>query len=265
MECQQVSERLSSFHDGELSEPAAREIQAHLASCRDCRQKLADMQALSRLVQEAQVPVPADLWHKIDARQNPADPAAPGRTRPRWWAMATAAAVLMAVGIILRLTSSTENHGQMQAVFARFFAAYHRDPEFANRVFLAEYAHEEANDALAQTLLGGPSITRRTSLAGCSLRERHVISMPCCRCLQSVYERKTGPPLVIFEHTEPRPEWFGPGTSEVVKCPEGTLCQIKAPHGTAITFKFGSHHVTVFGAKGLDEGREILRELGAAG
>jgi anti-sigma factor RsiW len=47
MECK-YRERLSAFHDGELPEAAARELERHVAECAACAAELAEMRELSR-------------------------------------------------------------------------------------------------------------------------------------------------------------------------------------------------------------------------
>jgi anti-sigma factor RsiW len=65
-------ERLSEYHDGELS-PADRELcEAHLAECESCRAALEDIREMTNLARaDEDVVAPNDLWPEILARIQP--------------------------------------------------------------------------------------------------------------------------------------------------------------------------------------------------
>jgi anti-sigma factor RsiW len=51
-----VSAWLAAYHDGELAERRAQQVEAHLAGCAACRAELESLRALSALLQESPAP-----------------------------------------------------------------------------------------------------------------------------------------------------------------------------------------------------------------
>lgn len=95
---------LSAWRDGELPPDEAAELEAHLASCAECRAALADLEALVAAAPDYRgAPPRADLWDGI-AAQIEADRVveftggAPVRRRWSWPARIAAAVGLMALG-----------------------------------------------------------------------------------------------------------------------------------------------------------------------
>jgi Putative zinc-finger len=67
MNCEQIQELLSRFHDGELGPADRAAIELHLASCVVCPGELATIAELSELARTAGAPEPpADLWSRIE-------------------------------------------------------------------------------------------------------------------------------------------------------------------------------------------------------
>jgi anti-sigma factor RsiW len=56
MNCTAIRKKLSAFEDGEVSSPLRFEIEAHLATCPDCLQALADLQHLWLALEDAVQP-----------------------------------------------------------------------------------------------------------------------------------------------------------------------------------------------------------------
>jgi anti-sigma factor RsiW len=89
------SYRISSYYDGELSPPAARDMEAHLAECEQCRRELADLRALSPRLAAAGMAEPSDemmeRWKAGTGRQQDRS-----IRRMAGWMTAAAAALLFA-------------------------------------------------------------------------------------------------------------------------------------------------------------------------
>ena len=97
MTCRECDERLDALLDGELPPVDRQAVEAHLAGCPTCRallQDLRDLQAVARAAPRA-VPAPEAAWEVVRAHR----PAGLQRrvTLPAW-ALAAAAAVLVAIG-----------------------------------------------------------------------------------------------------------------------------------------------------------------------
>jgi len=65
-----IVELLSAYYDGELSDERRAEVEVHLQSCATCRERLAELQALSNLLSAYSVEVGAaeDFWQKLSPR-----------------------------------------------------------------------------------------------------------------------------------------------------------------------------------------------------
>lgn len=77
---------LPRYHDGELSEEAARRVELHLAGCAACRAELAALREMSRLLAGAVEPLPAAaaeaaaLWQAVQPRLGEQREPVPWRT-----------------------------------------------------------------------------------------------------------------------------------------------------------------------------------------
>lgn len=50
MKCQEISEKISAYHDGELDPRRTREVQTHLRDCQSCRQQLEELSVVDGLL-----------------------------------------------------------------------------------------------------------------------------------------------------------------------------------------------------------------------
>lgn len=92
--------RLASYQVGLLSAAERKRLEAHLATCADCRQELADLEATTRLLGRVKpVDAPAPTWGQVQSRLTP-------RRRQRsplrqWSPVFAAALVLLMIGVAL--------------------------------------------------------------------------------------------------------------------------------------------------------------------
>ena len=156
-------EELIDVADGAAPEPP------HVASCEPCRQQLADARAMMAVVGDVEVPEPSPLfWDHFSARVSEAV-AAEAAPASRWFAswrvmapiaaLATAAAVVIAVGVNRRLepaapvpvtapsNAQVETPVEPRALLSDDSA----DPGFA---FVANLADSADVDAATLTTLG---------------------------------------------------------------------------------------------------------------
>lgn len=69
MRCRKAEFLISDYVDGSLGPADAARLEAHLATCADCRSVLADLRALVRGAGTIETPdVPAEAWSRIRAR-----------------------------------------------------------------------------------------------------------------------------------------------------------------------------------------------------
>src|ERR1043165_8769082 len=103
MTCDQANQ-IHAYHDGELPADQRASVQAHLRECAECRELLAQLQALSSLFVSARLdPMPNDAIDRLEAAWDAAQDRAILRISS--WLTAAAAAVL--VGAIVLLPKET--------------------------------------------------------------------------------------------------------------------------------------------------------------
>jgi hypothetical protein len=97
-------ERLSAWLDDELSADQRAEVDAHLAACAECRERLAELGAVDALARELPAEAPAGYFEELPSRlrarlESGRRPAAlpPSSWRPPVWTWAAAAALILAV------------------------------------------------------------------------------------------------------------------------------------------------------------------------
>lgn len=104
MDCEQALEAVSAALDGELSQSAWVELEAHLSVCPQCRALAEDLRALSATLEEAEAVPPPGLSARVMERIAAEDkvvplPAAHRRSGWRRWAgLAAMAALVVCVG-----------------------------------------------------------------------------------------------------------------------------------------------------------------------
>ncbi|MFV1965052.1 MAG: anti-sigma factor [Pirellulaceae bacterium] len=150
MNCSDVQERLSEFHDRELASVKRRQLRGHLARCPVCTDVLTGYQNLTWLCRRLPDPVlDAGLWPRIvTALQAGSNPPLVER-RGSWTfipiaVVSIATAVLVFMGFTLFLSGddptfrrSTDH--QMAVNFEGFLDRFSRDPQIAQQELLDNY------------------------------------------------------------------------------------------------------------------------------
>jgi len=102
MSCAEMIERVSAYHDGELSDPERRAVEEHLAGCEACRRRLADYDALDAALRA----LPDVAASPAFARRLGGRVRGRGRVFPlfdlKTLSLAAAAVVLLTVGVMVR-------------------------------------------------------------------------------------------------------------------------------------------------------------------
>lgn len=97
MRCSEVQEKLALY-----SEPQA-EIEAHLQSCEDCREVLAEYQLISSLLKERKARMPEDFIEKAFAALD-AEPAPKQKAKFHWFSLPSVGiGAAVAAGLVLAL------------------------------------------------------------------------------------------------------------------------------------------------------------------
>ncbi|MCD6553041.1 MAG: zf-HC2 domain-containing protein [Anaerolineae bacterium] len=82
---QQIIDQLSAYHDGELPSAQQTQVETHLRTCATCRERLAQLQALSALLTAYTVEIEAteEFWERLEPRLPTRARTAPARVRQR--------------------------------------------------------------------------------------------------------------------------------------------------------------------------------------
>jgi hypothetical protein len=85
--------------------------------------------------------------------------------------------------------------------------------------------------------------------------------MPCCRYVQTAYQRNGEVSLVLFEHDEPQLEWFGHRPAIQALCRDKCCCLIQLGDKLAGSWPLETGHVTVVGLRDVAELEALVRSL----
>jgi hypothetical protein len=277
MDCTEVKELLSAYHDGELGPDDRSAVAEHLRVCHDCAGELEGFRCLSALAEGLVHPdPPQELWPRIK-QQLAGEEIASTKHSTLWdwqrWARrpalhfglaAVAAIVLIAVGLF----GTTDWFGhrgdhEFTAVFGRYLEAFQADPHDAQEILLAHYPGQAVQPAQAAQIVGYRPAIASGMPDGYSVESAYVMKMPCCTCVQCLCRRGDGTTMAIFEHDDDEmQEWFGdrPETSAVCN---GAPCRLVALDGRiAASWKQGERHITVVGARDIAEVGDLVAWFG---
>lgn len=108
MDYEQTRARLGELLDGELDDATREVVQAHVVQCATCRRELESLRSVTaQLASPPDVQVPPELWAAVEAQLDRARPLVSNRFLSlRWRPLASAAMVVLAVGLTWLLVSS---------------------------------------------------------------------------------------------------------------------------------------------------------------
>ncbi len=261
MSCSEVQERLSLFYDNRLSQDEAARVAAHVADCSSCAEELASFEQLSGLLQQMANPrTPAYLWNELQSKLNsPVErrttPARDFQNNVLTRRLALAATVLVAVGAGSAVYQAWFSHGHdlLAVNFARYLEEFPERPNAAQQILLANYDGRPSTLKEAENALGYKPAAARGLPAGYSVKEVHLLTMPCCTCAQVICTNKAGKSIAVFEHAIDQPVWFGDRPVDKCICDEMPTNVVRVGDRLAATWKEGKRHITIIGATDLDE------------
>ena len=269
MNCREVQENLSAYFDRELSENARQEMDEHLAGCESCCGELRSFAGLSNLVRHAPAPaVPADLWTRVERELD----GQASVVRPPSWARAPgpyARLLVLAAGLLIVVTgaavwyrvSGSRQHRDAVPNLDHFASLLEQDPGAAQQMLLAEYRGEPVSPDQAARKLGYMPVSLRRNPDGYRLRSAYLLNMPCCRCMQAVYERNDGQIVAVFEKSPDQPLTFGDRPTVCTEC-NGQPCQLTQADGRLIvSCQLADRQLAIVGAENMDEAHALLTWL----
>ncbi len=269
MKCSQAQELLSAFHDGELQEEARQQIEEHLSGCPTCSERLHELREISIATRRLDDPQPPDdLWISLEKQLNkglqPATDSRLGRQRktPAWTVAVTSVATLILVATAIWIGRNEERgHDHSAADIGHHFVEYRKHPEETQRDLIAKFQGRQVDLREARRELHFQPVAANSLPGNISLKNVYILKMPCCLCVQSVYERPDKSPLMLLEHEGEQPEWFGNRPAIKAMCCGQPATIVQCDGELAVTWKSKQRFVTVVGARDLEEISDFVTYL----
>ncbi len=262
MDCSSARQHLSAFHDGELPPDIQAAVSKHLDGCPECARRRAEFQEVSQTAAELPTPrVPADIWPQIEttlAIKVPRQRAVLVNLilrRRAWIGLATAAVVVVAASTaaIVWLEQAEHGHGYVAVNFGRYLDEFERNPDAAQQVLLSNYEGQAVSYDEAAARVRYQPVTPERLPNGLSRKAVYLLRMPCCTCVQAIYQGTDGEKLVVFEHVDDQPVWFGTRPTIQARC-NGMPCSlVQVDDRLAATWKRNGRYVTIVGADDVEQ------------
>jgi hypothetical protein len=274
MNCSDIQEQLSAYHDGELTSEMREVVAAHVADCEQCASRLAEFASYSKSFRDFSQPaVPPTVWAgivaKFDQESGETTVVTPAteHSKRSWLTtrrLALAASVLLVLGLGFWMTHHSD-HSDHDAAFARTMDHYLKmlasDPDEAEQFLLDKYNGQTVDPEDAVRLVGYRPAVASGLPDQYTLASTSVMKMPCCTCVKAVCKRKDGSTLVLFEHDDEEAELLGDRPSSMATCGDTECCLVDLDSSIAATWKRGSRWVTAVGVRDTTEIGELVTWL----
>ncbi len=274
MNCDDVSTKLSEYMDDELDLKSSELISLHIVSCMSCQCELQSHQRLGQWMRENELTVDTEAtWNQIES-------ALPNKKRfiagsfVVWGApiLAVAASIIFLLANTVfkpisvfktiddQSVAGIESHGQhahdrdsLAVDFRQVIELAQTSPTKAIASLVDKYNGKQLAAEDATRFIGySPSLFDNIPV-GFSRVSTHVLDMPCCKCTASICARQDGRSLIVFEHKDEQPVWFGELPSIQTQC-SGTQCLIIESAGQlAVSWRQKDRQFTMIGASDLSE------------
>ena len=268
MNCELIQDQFSAFVDYEISVEERLHIEQHLIGCESCREQVTQFLAIGNLMRQSEPLADTEaIWERVAAQMNAQSISVVRHNAisPRfiYAILATAASVSLIWFAISasrndgssdHATSHSEHqHSSLAVDFQDVFRSAQKEPKAAIAKLVAKYQGQELNDAATTAYLGYEPALFKSLPVGFTRTATQVLNMPCCKCSASICERRDGTSLVVFEHKEEQPFWFGDAASHETQC-AGESCKIVESAGQlAVSWKAQDRQLTMIGANDLSE------------
>lgn len=267
MPCEFMRERLSAFVDNELQDDERLQVEDHLAKCALCQLQVSQFVEMGNLMRRSESLVDTQaMWDRavvqmgeqVVVRQKGLS------ARARWVYVLLATAASIAIGYAslplfrpgagdLADSHVEHEHESLAVDFQDVFRQAQNSPDEAISKLVAKYQGKQLDQEATTAYLGYEPTLFRKLPSTLKRVSTHVLNMPCCKCSATICERDDGSSVVVFEHKEEQPVWFGDSPSIETQC-AGKTCRIVESAGQlAVTWKNGDRQLTVVGAKDINE------------
>jgi len=258
-------DRLSAYLDQEVSDEDRRQIEEHCEQCESCRTTVSQFVSIGRLMRQTEPRVNTDaMWERVATQLDNAD-VLPTTTKSgisNWvYALFAIAASISLFWFVARNNTSTKQdanvaahqHASLAVDFQDVFQLAKAQPKAAIARLVAKYQGQEVGQKAAINYLGYEPALFQNVPQGFTRVSTHVLNMPCCKCSATICERSDGTSVIVFEHKDEQPVWFGDSSSIETQC-SGKTCKIVESAGQlAVSWKNQDRQLTVVGAIDLAE------------
>ena len=263
MNCDWIEDKLSAYIDKEVREENRRQVEEHCNQCEGCRTMISQFKSIGRLMRQSEQRVDTDaVWERVAVQLDHAQvvPISMKTSNSSWvYAILATAASIALVWFLVRDSSKEHRHDDahqhpsLAVDFQEVFRLTKTEPEAAIATLVAKYQGQELNRTAATDYLGYEPALFKSVPEGFVRVSTHVLNMPCCKCSATRCERSDGTSLIVFEHKDEQPVWFGDSPSIETQC-SGTTCKIIESAGQlAVSWKNQDRQLTVVGANDLAE------------
>jgi hypothetical protein len=265
MNCVFVAEHFSAYIDQELDAAACHQLEEHFVQCDTCRGLMSEYRSMGTLMRCSERVVDTEVaWEQVSIKLETsavrvASTESHGKARTKFYGasiLAAAAAVLLLVSIWHDKQGSDKadhRHAAMAVDFAEVFRSARTKPQLALAKLSSKYKGRELDSEEATKYLGyQPALFKRVP-EGFTRVSTHVLNMPCCKCSATICERSDGSSLIVFEHKDEQPVWFGNSPSIETHC-AGMPCKIIESAGQlAASWRNQDRQFTIVSANDLAE------------
>ena len=268
MNCESVSIRLSEFMDGELDSTSSELISFHLSACASCQNELQSFQRIGGWMRADEATVDTEAtWNRIESAL-PTKKRAITRSLLIWGVPSLAVAaslVFVFTNLVLKPLDDWDSakdvsHNEhvhdrdsLAVDFRQVIDLAQTSPQQAISNLIDKYQGKQLDAEEAIKFIGyRPSLFNSVPI-GFNRVSTHVLNMPCCKCTASICARQDGRSVILFEHKDEQPVWFGDLPSIETHC-SGIQCRIIESAGQlAVSWKQKDRQFTMIGAADLTE------------
>jgi Putative zinc-finger len=272
MNCKEVADKLSQFMDGELDSGLNARVSLHIESCDACKRDLESFRRIGEWMREVEAPVDTEgSWGRIEAAI-PTKRRLSERRSMKW--LVPALALAASVGFVLARViwyptngtntqdeHATHEHGSLAVDFRNVIEFAQLEPQKAISNLVEKYDGKQLDTESATKTIGYRPALFNHVPDGFQRVSTHVLNMPCCKCSATVCQRPNGTSLIVFEHKDEQPVWFGELPSIETQC-SGTQCRIIESAGQlAVSWRQKDRQFTMVGAADVAEVSQWVETL----
>jgi anti-sigma factor RsiW len=273
MNCADVQKNLSAYFDGEMPFEPRSPVAKHLSKCADCSAQLEKFRSLSAMAKRLPDTAAPELWDSIERQLAKSDSPAASlvsvaidsrrRMQRRVMAIAAmAAALLIGVFIGYPLVKWHGRQAEVAMNLTGYVEVFRKDPSEAQRSLLAKYTSHPVKPEEVVALVNYKPAAPETLPDGLTRAAMYEIDMPCCKCIESLYQRADGRMVAVFEHADKQPAAIGDRPSINTQCHGKEVGLVNCDGQLCASWKEEGRFVTVVGAAELAEVEQIVAAIG---